>query len=84
MACCACCADCGGACGCVAPGNGSPLPAPWSTLPAQSHNELLFAAAPLVAFALPSLDDSDSSFRSQPLAERVSIPLFRRDCALLL
>jgi len=81
---CNCCSACGGSCGCVAPAppNPQPLPPAASSLP--SLTEIIFTAAPAHGLALPSDISVQSPLSISPAFSNGGVPLFRRDCALLL
>lgn len=81
---CKCCCDCGGACGCMAPAspNSKPLPLPATSLSVRT--ELPLMAVPADSLALPVGKPAENLFSSpSPLGDS-GVPIYRRDCALLL
>ena len=81
---CKCCTGCDGACGCVSPGDQQQSPLPLAAPSTSLQTELLFPAAPASMLALPFADPAENPLRPPAADVCSAVPLFRRDCALLL
>jgi hypothetical protein len=81
---CRCCTGCDGACGCVSPGDQQQSPLPLAAPSTSIQTELLFPAAPASALVLPFADPAENLLRSPAADVCSAVPLFRRDCALLI
>jgi hypothetical protein len=81
---CRCCCACGGGCGCVAPASSDSQPLAPATTSPSLQTELIFLAAPARASALPFGVPTDAALSSLNLLGSAGVPLYRRDCALLL
>jgi hypothetical protein len=79
-----CCSDCGAACCCVAPESPESPPVPAVPVSSSSQDLLSLAAPAASAWILPTAGARELSFSPVPARAAAGVPLYARNCALLL